>query len=38
MYQTNTDKNYIDMTNFSIEFFMLNDFEIPLVLKELKGI
>jgi len=26
------------MTNFSIEFFMLNDFEIPLVLKELKGI
>jgi len=38
MYQTDTDENYIDMTNFNVEFFMLNDFEIPLVLKELKGV
>lgn len=38
MYQTNTDKNYIDMTYFNVEFFMLKDFEIPLVLKELKGV
>jgi hypothetical protein len=36
MYQTNTNENYIDVTNVNIEFFMLNDFEIPLVLEELK--
>lgn len=38
MYQTDTDENYIDMTNFNVEFFMLNDFEIPLVFEELKGV
>ena len=38
MYPTNTDKNYIGMTSFNVEFFRLNDFKIPLVLEELKGV
>jgi len=38
MYQIDRDENYTDMTNFYVEFFMLNDFEIPLVFLKLKGV